>query len=116
MTRRLIGDARESWLYDCRIDQWEAQQLADIEHRHNDLMNGTKPVVIYSGRRTERRYGSCRIATGEIRLNSMGENLGTLAHELAHLNYTGRRWHDQAFKECHLSILQSFEEYARERR
>ena len=115
MTRRLIGDARETWLYDCRIEHWEAQQLADIEHRHNSLLNGVQPKVYFSGRYNERRCGCCW-PNGDIVLSRKGENFGTLAHELAHLNARHEHGHGQAFKEAQLSILDSFEEYAEGRR
>ncbi|KKK83026.1 hypothetical protein LCGC14_2797510 [marine sediment metagenome] len=107
---RLIGDARETWLYSKPITEDEARQYAIIVQQHCSALNGTEPDVYFTGRTTSRRMGCC-YPDGRILLNKDGENWGTLAHELAHLGDHSVN-HNYGYYEAHLEVLDMMEAMA----
>ncbi len=108
MTQLLIGDKNcsDDSLYSIPITIKSANMLANSLA----LRTGTEAVFfVVSGIKTRRRYGTVKNVGGkmfEIKLNSIGMNVGTLLHEMAHVTSTGKiiEGHPVAFRN-RLAIL-----------
>ena len=108
--KRLIGDCRESKLYDVHFKyDSEAQEIADIICTHATTLpnfNGSKPQVVLVDKDTKRQAGYCDTKRMRIVLNH--QNWGVLAHELAHFA-KGSRVHDAIYREANAEIFELME-------
>lgn len=105
------GDAADPALYKEPISIVEAEQLA---LRLLSALGIPANVEVVYGRKTRLRYGAIlrlkkrgkEPAKFNIRLNSIGLNLGTLLHEMAHIGMDGKTisGHPPAFRQ-QLKIL-----------
>jgi len=110
----LVGDVTfRQDLFKMRINVDQAMGITrDVSHC---MGWGDKTIrVIFSGRKTRRFYGRCEHEKGTnnhfITLHRIGENVGTLLHELAHVEQSG---HKQPFKNVHAAVVWIFDTLTR---
>jgi len=102
--RRLIGDCAgvDHMSYQTPITQEKAQEMVDLLLAALGFKVQVK--VRFTGYRTKSRYGTLnrRPAWYDMTIYKIGENEGTILHELAHLK--GCR-HDRTFKDFQKQLI-----------
>ena len=108
MGRTLIGDAGETTSYAEKLSLTDAQALADLAleellRTFSSWRKRPKITVVYTGRLLQSLYGRLEPGGRTMTIHKLGENAGTVLHEVCHFDSRG---HGARFKELHAHLLQ----------
>lgn len=95
---------RRTNLYSFPIDEVGAQILVDQTCKAMSWNH--VPIVKFSGLETTKMWGTFTRSTMVIRINQLGENYGTVLHELTHLVANEHGYH---FKAVELELWEMWE-------
>ena len=105
--RVLIGDSRFTALYEVKITQSEAQVIVNKSLAKFFGINSRENVLVrFTGRHTLYRHGKYDVSKHTIICNAIGENVGSVLHELTHAFFLG---HGKDFKGVHNKLLSIWE-------
>ena len=112
--RKLIGDDQSvpQELYDIKLTQTQARRLKTTLLKKVSPSSQRKIDVVFTNRNTTRRYGYCKLIGWmhhRITLTKLGENVGTLIHELSHV-LAGKRGHCKDYKKVQRMVVDAYTE------